>query len=72
MNRAAFGGGTTFVTRCLGKRGAAAIVPAELVERYAARIDAEDGRVVAERLADLGTGRTTAVAAKEVTRTLGL
>jgi len=47
-------------------------VPAELVERYEAMIDLEDGRVARERLADLDAGRTTAVPADEVARALGL
>jgi len=47
-------------------------VPAELVERYEAMVDLEDGRVAQERLADLDAGHTTAVPADEVTRTLGL
>lgn len=72
VNRAAFGGEITYVTRGRGQRRAAAIVPAELVDRYEAMIDSEDGRIALERLADLDAGRTTAVSADEVTRTLGL
>lgn len=72
VNRAAFGGEVTFVTRGRGQQRAAAIVPAELVERYEAMIDAEDGRVAAERLADLTAGRTAAIPAGEVSRALGL
>lgn len=72
VNRAAFGGEVTYVTRGRGQRRAAAIVPAELVDRYEAMIDAEDGRVASERLADLHTGRTKAVPADEAARTLGL
>ncbi len=72
VNRAAFGGEVTFVTRGRGHQRAAAIVPAELVERYEAMVDAEDGRVAAERLADLEAGRTTAISASEVVRALGL
>lgn len=72
VSRAAFGGEITYVTRGRGHQRAAAIVPAELVERYEAMVDAEDGRIAAERLADLEAGRTTAVAADEVARTLGL
>ncbi len=70
VNRAAFGGEITYVTRGRGHRRAAAIVPAELVERYEAMVDLEDGRIAAERLADLDAGRTTAVSADEVARTL--
>lgn len=72
VNRAAFGGEITYVTRGRGHRRAAAIVPAELVEHYEALIDREDGRVAQERLAELDAGRTTAVSAAEVARTLGL
>ncbi|MGH3785914.1 MAG: hypothetical protein ACRDRG_05040 [Pseudonocardiaceae bacterium] len=72
VNRAAFGGEITYVTRGRGQRRAAAIVPAELVEHYEVMIDLEDGRVAHERLADLNAGRTTAVPAGEVARVLGL
>jgi len=72
VNRAAFGGEITYVTRGRGQQRAAAIVPAELVERYEAMIDLEDGRVAQERLADLDAGRTTAIRPDEVARTLGL
>lgn len=72
VNRAAFGGEITYVTRGRGQQRAAAIVPAELVERYEAMIDSEDGRVAQERLADLDAGRTTPILADEVARTLGL
>jgi len=47
-------------------------VPAELVKRYEAMVDLEDGRVAQERLSALDAGRTTAVPADEVARTLGL
>lgn len=72
VNRAAYGGEITYVTRGRGHQRAAAIVPAELVERYEAMIDLEDGRIARERLADLEAGRTTGVPADEVARTLGL
>jgi PHD/YefM family antitoxin component YafN of YafNO toxin-antitoxin module len=70
VNRAAFGGEITYVTRGRGHHRAAAIVPAELVERYEEMIDREDGRVAAERLADLEAGRETAVSVDEVARAL--
>lgn len=70
VNRAAFGGEITYVTRGRGHRRAAAIVPADLVERYEAMVDLEDGRIAQERLADLGAGRTTAVSADGVMRAL--
>jgi len=72
VNRAAFGGEITYITRGRGQKRAAAIVPAELVERYEVMIDEEDGRVAQQRLADLDHGRTTAIPADEVARTLGL
>lgn len=72
VNRAAFGGEITYVTRGRGQQRAAAIVPAELVERYEAMVDLEDGRIAQRRLADLDAGRTQAIPADEVARTLGL
>ncbi len=72
VNRAAFGGEITYITRGRGQRRAAAIVPAELVERYEALVDLEDGRIAQERLDDLESGRTSAVPADEVARALGL
>ncbi len=39
VNRAAFAGEITYVTRGRGHRRAAAIVPAELVERYEELLD---------------------------------
>ncbi|MHB1518383.1 MAG: antitoxin of toxin-antitoxin stability system [Acidimicrobiales bacterium] len=72
VNRAAFGGEVTYITRGRGQRRAAAIVPAEMVERYEAMVDAEDGRIATERLADMAAGRTAALPADEVVRALGL
>lgn len=72
VNRAAFGGEITYVTRGRNQQRAAAIVPAEFVEQYEAMIDLEDGRIAQERLADLGAGRTTAIPADEVAQALGL
>jgi len=72
VNRAAFGGEITYVTRGRNQQRAAAIVPAELVEEYEAMIDLEEGRIARERLADLEAGRTAAVPADEVARALGL
>lgn len=72
VNRAAFGGEITFVTRGRRHQRAAAIVPAELVERYEAMLDHEDGRVARKRLADVEAGRTATVPAEEVARALGL
>jgi hypothetical protein len=72
VNRAVFGGEITFVTRGRRHLRAAAVVPAELVERYEAMVDLEDARVARKRLADLDAGRRTAISADEVTRVLGL
>ena len=72
VNRAAFGGEITYVTRGRNQQRAAAIVPAEFVEQYEAMIDLEDGRIAQQRLADLDAGRTSAVPADEVARALGL
>jgi antitoxin (DNA-binding transcriptional repressor) of toxin-antitoxin stability system len=70
VNRAAFGGEITFVTRGRGHRRAAAIVPAGWVERYEEMIDREDGAIAAARLADLQAGRETPLSAVEVARAL--
>jgi antitoxin (DNA-binding transcriptional repressor) of toxin-antitoxin stability system len=70
VNRAAFGGEITYVTRGRNQQRAAAIVPAELVERYEAMIDAQDGEIAKRRLADINAGRTKAVTADEVARAL--
>lgn len=70
VNRAAFGGEITYVTRGRKHQRAAAIVPAELVARYEEMIDREDGHIAAQRLADLKAGRATALSADEVTRAL--
>ena len=71
VNRAAFGGEITYVTRGRGRRRAAAIVPAEFVDRYEAMLDSEDGRIALERLADLDAGRTKTVSADEAALALG-
>ena len=70
VNRAAFGGEITYVTRGRGHHRAAAIVPADLVERYEELIDREDGRIATERLADIEAGRVTTLSADEVARVL--
>lgn len=72
VNRAAFASEITYVTRGRGQQRVAAIVPAELVERYEAMVDIEDARIAQERLADLDAGRTAAVPAHEVAQALGL
>ena len=70
VNRAAFGGEITYVTRGRNQQRAAAIVPAELVERYEAMVDAQDGEIATKRLADIEAGRTKVVSADEVAQTL--
>ena len=70
VNRAAFAGEITYVTRGRGHRRAAAIVPADLVERYERLVDQEDGRIASERLADVEAGRTATVSSDEVARAL--
>jgi len=72
VNRAAFGGEITYVTRGRNHARAAAIVPAELVEAYEALIDQEDGAIAARRLADIDAGRSQVASADEVARDLGL
>ena len=72
VNRAAFGGEITYVTRGRGHARAAATVPAALVEAYESLIDREDGAIAASRLADLAAGRSQVVSADEVARDLGL
>ena len=72
VNRAAFGGEITYVTRGRGHQRAAAIVPAEFVDRYEAMLDSEDGRIASERLADLDAGRTKTVSADQAAVALGL
>lgn len=67
VNRAAFGGQITYVTRGRGHQRAAAMVPADLVARYEAMVDAEDGRIAQQRLEDLDAGRAVAVSADEAT-----
>lgn len=68
VNRAAFGGEVTYVTRGRGHQRAAAIVPAALVERYEAMLDAEDRRVAQQHLDDLDAGRVTVVSGDDVLR----
>jgi antitoxin (DNA-binding transcriptional repressor) of toxin-antitoxin stability system len=72
VNRAAFGGEITYVTRGRRHQRAAAIVPVEFVDRYEAMVDLEDGRIAQKRLADLDAGRTAPLSADEVVRELGL
>jgi len=71
VNRAAFGGEITYVTRGRGRARAAAIVPADLVEAYESLIDQQDGAIAAQRLADIDAGRTQVISAGEVEQDLG-
>lgn len=72
MNRAAFGGEITYVTRVRGHSRAAAIVPAEPVEAYESLLDQQDGAIAVQRLANVDAGRSAVVPAEEVARDLGL
>lgn len=72
VNRAAFGGEITYVTRGRGHSRAAAIVPADLVEAYESLLDQEDGAIAAGRLADIDAGRNQVIPADEVARDFGL
>ncbi|HEY7859354.1 MAG TPA: hypothetical protein VIC82_12730 [Candidatus Nanopelagicales bacterium] len=72
VNRAAFGGEITYVTRGRGHERAAAIVPAGLVEQYEAMLDTEDGRIASKRLTDLEAHKTKSVPDNEVRQILGL
>lgn len=72
VNRAAFGGEITFITRGRKRQRAAAVVPAALVKHYEEMLDFEDGRIAQERLADIDAGRATTFPASEAARLLGL
>jgi prevent-host-death family protein len=72
VNRAAFGGQVTRITR--GRRGtpAAAVVPAAWLEDYESLLDAQDGPTAVARLAEIRRGKATPVPAAEVRAALGL
>ena len=72
VNRAAFGGEITYVSRGRRHSRVAAIVPADLVEEYESLIDANEGAVAARRLADIDAGRSQVIPADQVTRDLNL
>ncbi len=72
VNRAAFGGEITYVTRGRGHSRAAAIVPADLVEAYEVLIDQQDGAIATRRLTDIDTGRSQVIPDDDVARNLGL
>jgi len=70
VNRATYAGEITWITRGRNRHRAAAIVPAWVVDDYEALLDAEDGRIAAERLADIRAGRVRTVSAEEAAREL--
>ncbi|MDR3108001.1 MAG: type II toxin-antitoxin system prevent-host-death family antitoxin [Bifidobacteriaceae bacterium] len=72
VNRAAYGGQITRITR--GKRAApaAAVVPAEWLDHYEELLDAQDGPVAAARLAEVRRGHIAPVSAAQVRETLGV
>lgn len=70
VNRAAFGGEVTYVTRGRGHARAAAIVPAYLVEAYEVMLDQHDGAIATRRLAGLDVA--TLIPADEVEAELAL
>ena len=72
VNRAAFGGEITYVTRGRGRSRAAAIVPADLVEAYDSLIDQQDGAIATRRLADVEAGRGQVIPADQVAKDFGL
>ncbi|GAA1986710.1 hypothetical protein GCM10009799_10280 [Nocardiopsis rhodophaea] len=72
VNRAAFGGEVTYVTRGRTHERAAAIVPIELVEAYEDLIDREDGRIAQQRWEEIRAGRAEPVPADDVARELDL
>lgn len=72
VNRAAFGGQITYVTRGRGHSRAAAIVPADLVEAYETLIDQQDGAIATRRLTDIDAGRSQVIPADQVAQDFGL
>jgi hypothetical protein len=72
VNRAAYAGEVTWVTRGRNRQRAAAIVPAWLVEAYEQMLDDQDGRIAAERLAEIRAGHADTVPAQDAAQELGL
>jgi antitoxin (DNA-binding transcriptional repressor) of toxin-antitoxin stability system len=72
VNRAAYGGQVTRITR--GRRAipAAAVVPAQWLDHYEALLDTQDGPAAAARLAEIRRGDIVTVPAAKVRETLGL
>lgn len=72
VNRAAFGGEITYITRGRNQQRAAAIVPADLVELYESLVDAQLVEIARQRREDLRTGRSSTVSLGDARRELGL
>lgn len=72
VNRAAYGGEVTYVTRGRGHVRAAAIVPADWVEAYETMLDREDGSIAAERLRKVRAGETVPIPAERIEEELEL
>ena len=68
VNRAAFGGEVTYVTRGRSHVRAAAIVPAGWVEAYEEMVDREDGAIATERLRKLRSGQGESIPAERIER----
>jgi antitoxin (DNA-binding transcriptional repressor) of toxin-antitoxin stability system len=72
VNRAAFAGRTTTITRGRNAKPVAALVPIALLQDYEALLDREDGTIVTARLAQISDGVGELIASAEVRRGLGL
>ncbi|GAB3466068.1 hypothetical protein GCM10027570_54940 [Streptomonospora sediminis] len=72
VNRAAFGGEVTYVTRGHKHEPAAAIVPMSLIEEYEELMDARDARIADERLEAVRAGHEELIPATQVAEELGL
>jgi prevent-host-death family protein len=72
VNRAAYGGQVTRITRGRRATPTAAVVPAEWLDHYEALLDAQDGPVSQARLAEISNGSVTLVPGTEVRESLGL
>lgn len=72
VNRAAFGGDITYITRGRAHKRAAAVVPAEYAELLELLLDEHDGAIAAERLAQIRSRQAKTLTMSEVRRTLGM
>ena len=72
VNRAAFGGEVTYITRGRSHVRAAAIVPASWVEAYEEMVDREDGALATDRLRKLRDGHAEAIPDGQIEQELGL